>query len=116
MSNSSSIISSSGLGRPPISLEYKGYTDNVQQHPDLNRNQTMPDSFPLQNVSKLECKAKLKINVDNPLSTKHSLVFLDLMELIFFPILKNTINLQFFLKNITRENISVSASYVGWRL
>jgi hypothetical protein len=57
MSRSSRIFASSGPGRPPISSEYKGYRDNVQQHPNLNRNQTKPESFPLPNVRKLECKS-----------------------------------------------------------
>ena len=47
------ITAVSGLGRLAVRLKCKGYRDKVQQHPDLNWNQTNPDFFVLQNVSKL---------------------------------------------------------------
>lgn len=65
-SSSGGMVASSGRGRPPLSSKYKGSRDSVQ--PDLNRNQTKPDSFPLPNVSKLEY-------VVNPLSTEDPLLF-----------------------------------------
>ena len=56
MCSLSGITVVSGLGRLAVRLKCKGYRDNVQQQPDLNKNKTNPDSFFLQNVSKLVCK------------------------------------------------------------
>jgi len=44
----------SSSSRMVANSKYKVSRDNVQQHPDLDKNQTKPDSFPLPNVRKLE--------------------------------------------------------------
>lgn len=65
MSSSSRIITSSGPGRPPISSECRVYRDNVQKHTDLNKNQTKPNSFSLQNhKSKSPDDASVKVKLE----------------------------------------------------
>lgn len=67
MSNSNSIAARLDVGIPPIissSSKHKGNPENVLKHPDLDTNQTKPDSFTLQNVR-------------NPFCIKHPLVVLE---------------------------------------
>lgn len=64
MSGSNRIITSSGPGRPPISPDCKASRDNVQQQTGLNKNQTKPNSFSLQNKSKYPDDVSVKVKLE----------------------------------------------------
>lgn len=65
MCSLSGITVVSGLGRLAVRLKCKGYRDNVQQQPDLNKNQINPDSFFLQNQkSKSPDEASVKVKFE----------------------------------------------------
>eukprot|EP00253_Pinus_taeda_P012518 PITA_12518 len=67
MSHSNSIADRFDVGIPPIissSSKHKGNPENVLKHPDLDTNQTKPDSFTVQNESKSPDDTSFKVKLE----------------------------------------------------